>query len=89
MKSVPKCVYGEDVGLIFHLMARHGDHFRFALFSCFNDLKLDNPITMATRMVSSNLFFMSFQKKISVPRPLVLEHKKKPGWISIGLKAKA
>ena len=33
-------------------------------FSCFNDLKLDNTITMATGRVSFDLNFMSFQKRL-------------------------
>ena len=33
-------------------------------FSCFNDLKLDNTITMAPRMVSFDWVFIQFQKKL-------------------------
>ena len=33
-------------------------------FSCFHDLKLDNDITMATRMVSFNLVFYTLSEKL-------------------------
>ena len=35
-------------------------------FSCFEDLQLDNTISMAPRMVSFGLIFISFQKKLSL-----------------------
>ena len=38
-----------------------GDTFHFALFSWFNNLKLGNTISMATKMVSFNIGFISFQ----------------------------
>ena len=39
-----------------------GDNFRFALFLCFNDLQLGNTISMATRIMSFDLVFISFKK---------------------------
>ena len=33
-------------------------------FSCFNDLKLGNTITMTLRILSFDLVFLSFQKKV-------------------------
>ena len=42
---------------------RPGDSFFSHSFLYFNDLKVDNTITMAPRMVSFDLVFISFQKK--------------------------
>ena len=66
MKSVLSGVCCENLGLIIRLMVSWWQ-FRFAFFqfSCFNDLKLDNTITMAPRMVSVDLMSYKLSEKVT------------------------
>ena len=56
MESIPNGVCCRNLGLIFHSMASYGDNFRFAPFASLNDLKSNKLVTMATRMVSFDVY---------------------------------
>ena len=44
---------------------RPGDSFRFALFSCFIDLKMNTTTTIATPMVSFGLVFLKLSEEVT------------------------
>ena len=69
IKSIPNGICCGNLGLIFHLIddGVMVTNFVSHSFSYFNDLKLDNTITVATRMVSFDLVFYKLSESTKGP----------------------
>ena len=67
MKNIPQEVCCGNLSLILHLYFNGVmvTNFVSHSFPCFDDLKLDSTITMATRVVSFDLIFCKFSEKVN------------------------